>query len=57
MATLDRAQALLEELRQASIGGAKQDLRDVQEHAASQVPVHFNFCFCFCLHVIIHVLS
>ncbi|KAK9804552.1 hypothetical protein WJX73_008970 [Symbiochloris irregularis] len=36
MATLDRAQGLLEELRQASIGGARQDLKDVQEHAASQ---------------------
>lgn len=44
MATLDRAQALLEELRSASIGGAQQDLKDVQEYAASQVCVHARVC-------------
>ena len=36
MATLDKAQALLEELRQASYGAAEADLKEVTSFAADQ---------------------
>lgn len=36
MATLQKAEDLLEQLREASYGAAQQDMQDVKEFAASQ---------------------
>lgn len=46
MATLDKAEALLEDLRSASWDAAVKDLEDVKAFAAKQVCYHYYILPC-----------